>query len=76
MGYVLANAVCGVLADYVFAPALRENGFLYRNVGKLIGTGEGRGAALLIILGGVCMCVLAPCIYCSVKIRALEEPHK
>lgn len=76
MGYVLANAVCGVLADYVFALALRENGFLYRNVGKIIGTGEGRGAALLIILGGVCMCVLAPCIYRSVKIKALEKTHE
>ena len=76
MGYVLANAVCGVLADYVFAPALRENGFLYGNVGKIIGTGEGRGAALLIILGGICMCILAPCIYRSVKIKALEKPQK
>lgn len=76
MGYVLANAVCGVLADYVFAPALREDGFLYGNVGKVIGTGEGRGAALLIILGGICMCILALCICRSVKIKALEKPHK
>lgn len=76
MGYVLANALCGVLADYVFAPALRENGFLYGNIGKIIGIGEGRGAALLIVFGGICMCILAPCIYHSVKIRALEEPHK
>ena len=27
-----ANAVCGVLVDYVFAPTLRENGFLYGNL--------------------------------------------
>lgn len=47
MGYVLANSIVGVLADYVFDPALRE--------------------------GGICMCVLAPCIYCSGKIRALES---
>jgi len=73
MGYVLANSIVGVLADYVFDPALREGGFLCANIGRVIGTGAGRGAALLVILGGICMCVLAPCIYCSGKIRALES---
>ena len=29
MGYVLANAVVGFLADYVFDPALREGGLFY-----------------------------------------------
>ena len=65
MGYVLANAVVGFLADYVFDPSLREGGLFYGNIGKVIGTGTGRGAALLIIVGGICMCVLAPCIYRS-----------
>lgn len=73
LGYVAANAIVGYLADYVFAPALREGGILYGNIGRIIGTGAGRGAALLIILGGICMCVLAPCIYRSRSIRSLEE---
>ena len=76
MGYVLANAIVGFLADYVMAPALREGGLLYGNIGKVIGTGPGRGAALLILIGGVCLCLLAPCIYRSGKIRALEEIPK
>lgn len=74
MGYVAANAAAGPLTDYVFDPALREGGIFYGNIGKVIGTGAGRGAALLIIVGGFCMCILAPCIYCSRKIRALEQP--
>lgn len=73
MGYVLANAVVGFLTDYVFNPALREGGLFYGNIGKVIGTGAGRGAALLIIVGGICMCILAPCIYHSGKIKALER---
>ena len=73
LGYVAANAIVGYLADHVFAPALREGGILYGNIGRIIGTGAGRGAALLIILGGICMCVLAPCIYRSCSIRSLEE---
>ena len=76
MGYVLANAIVGFLADYVMAPALREGGLLYGNIGKVIRTGPGRGAALLILIGGVCLCLLAPCIYRSGKIRALEAIPK
>lgn len=45
---------------------------LYGNIRKVIGTGAGRGAALLIIVGGFCMCILAPFIYRSGKIRALK----
>lgn len=75
MGYVAANAVIGFLTDYVFEPALREGGIFYGNIGRIIGTGTGRGAALLVITGGLCMCILAPCIYRSEKIRSLEETH-
>lgn len=73
MGYLLANACVGFLADYVFDPALREGGLLCETVGRLIGTGTGRGAALLILLGGLCMCLLAPFISHSKKIRSLER---
>lgn len=73
MGYVLANAIIGHLTDYVFEPALRTGGIFYDNIGRVIGTGAGRGAALLIITGGLCLCILAPCIYRSKPIRALEE---
>jgi MFS transporter, DHA3 family, macrolide efflux protein len=73
LGYVAANAIVGVLTDYVFDPALQGGRLLYGTVGKVIGTGPGRGAALLILIGGVCMCALAPCIYRSPKIRALEK---
>ncbi|MGM9616156.1 MAG: MFS transporter, partial [Butyricicoccus sp.] len=73
MGYVLANAVIGYLTDAVFEPALQNGGIFYDNIGRVIGTGTGRGAALLILIGGLCLCILAPCIYGSKSIRALEE---
>ena len=73
MGYVLANAVIGPLADYVCEPSFREGGIFYQNIGKLIGAGTGRGSALLIMAGGLCLCILAPCVYHSKSIRVLEE---
>ena len=73
MGYMLANAVIGYLTDAVFEPALQNGGIFYDNIGRVIGTGTGRGAALLILIGGLCLCILAPCIYGSKSIRALEE---
>ena len=32
--------------------------------------------ALLLLLGGACMCTLSPCIYRSNKIRTLKKPDK
>ncbi len=76
MGYVFANAVIGYLTDYVFEPSLREGGIFYHNIGRLIGTGTGRGAALLIVIGGMCLCILAPVIYRTKSIRRLEENYE
>lgn len=58
-GYVAAYAVCGLLADYVFGPLLMENGVLADSIGRLIGTGEGRGIGLMLIVSGMTMVVFA-----------------
>ncbi|OBR68950.1 macrolide transporter [Paenibacillus oryzae] len=53
LGYVLAYASAGPLADHVFNPLLEENGSLASTVGQLIGTGPGRGIGLLFMVAGV-----------------------
>lgn len=59
IGFVLAYAVCGILADYVFNPMLMENGILASNLGLIIGTGEGRGIGLMLIIAGIIMVAFA-----------------
>lgn len=73
MGYVIANVMIGYLVDYFFDPALSEGGIFYNNLGRVIGTGVGRGSAFLILLGGLCLCFFAPVIYRTKSIRQLER---
>lgn len=59
LGFVMAYAVCGALADYVFGPMLMEGGIFAGNIGQLIGTGEGRGIGFMVIIAGILMFVFA-----------------
>jgi hypothetical protein len=43
------------LADYVFGPMLMKYGILAGCAGRLIGTGEGRGIGLMLIIAGSTM---------------------
>lgn len=54
IGMVAAYMLCGVMADF-FAPMFMENGSLAGSVGKIIGTGDGRGIGFLLILAGAGM---------------------
>ena len=58
-GFLIAYAISGVLADFIFNPMLEENGFLSGSLGKIIGTGEGRGIGLMLILAGITLFVFA-----------------
>lgn len=58
-GFIMAYAVCGALADYVFEPMFMEGGILAGNIGKLIGIGEGRGIGFMLIIAGIIMFVFA-----------------
>lgn len=73
MGYAAAYAVCGVLADYVFSPLLMEDGLLASSVGKLIGTGEGRGIGLMLILSGILMLHFAWFFGSRTKMKEIER---
>ena len=73
LGYIVAYVFAGVLADYVFNPALKEGGVLADTVGRVIGTGETRGIGLLIMLSGLGLVITALLISRSKGLRALES---
>lgn len=60
LGYLVAYAVAGPLADQVFEPLLRETGPLAPALGPLVGVGAGRGTALLLAMAGLTCLVLLP----------------
>lgn len=68
----LAFAIAGPLADRVFEPAMAPGGLLAPTVGRVLGTGEGRGVALLFVLLGV-LILLSLAVAVSVrKLRDVE----
>lgn len=71
-GTVLAYALSGVLADYVFEPLLSDNGVFSDSIGALIGTGTGRGIGFMLILSGICIIPAAFAIGRSRSIRSLQ----
>lgn len=76
VGYAIAYMLSGVLADYVFNPALEEGGALANSVGKILGTGETRGIGLLLIVAGVGLILTALGVSRSKSIRELEKVHQ
>ncbi|WP_019423399.1 MFS transporter [Paenibacillus sp. OSY-SE] len=73
LGFVAAYALSGVLADYVFTPLLVDGGVLADSVGKIIGTGSGRGTGLLIIIAGILLCVTSVILYNLKSVKKLEN---
>mgnify|MGYP006278236779 CR=1 FL=1 len=53
LGYIAAYLTAGVLADMVFNPLLMPNGLLAASAGRIVGTGPGRGIALMLLLSGL-----------------------
>ncbi|MEP7010523.1 MAG: MFS transporter [Acidobacteriota bacterium] len=53
VAFPLAGAAAGPLADRVFGPLLMPGGPLADSVGRLLGTGPGRGIGLLFMMLGV-----------------------
>lgn len=71
-GTGIAYVSCGVLADYLFEPMLLENGILSDSVGRVIGTGAGRGIGFLLILSGMGLAIAASTIGRSRGIRMIQ----
>jgi MFS family permease len=72
MGYIVSYILSGVLADYIFNPLLTKGGNLANSVGKVIGTGEGRGIGLMFIGSGVLIIVSGFWFYRKKSIGTLE----
>lgn len=68
----VAYLLAPLLVDRVVEPAMTETGALGSSVGVLIGTGQGRGIALMFWVAGLLMVVLAVAGASSARLRRLE----
>lgn len=73
MGYIVAYAVSGLLADHVFNPLLLPGGALAASLGQVIGVGRSRGIGLMFIVVGLFLVVMAVVIHRSKSIRTIER---
>ncbi len=71
-GYVLSFALAGPLADYLFTPLLLPEGPLAPSIGRILGTGPGRGTGLLIVISGLLLSLTALVLSRMKSINALE----
>jgi MFS family permease len=68
----LAYIVGGPLADKVLEPMMSKNGLLASTVGAVIGTGPGRGMALLFIVLGIGVCCTALLGFLNPRLRNVQ----
>jgi hypothetical protein len=69
----LSFALAGPLADRVFEPLLAHGGALAGTVGRLLGTGHGRGIGLMFELLGLTLILTALVAGLSPRLRNLER---
>ncbi|AKB22497.1 MFS transporter [Methanosarcina sp. WH1] len=73
LGSIIAFAVAGFLADKIFNPLLEPEGLLSETTGSIIGVGESRGIALMFIISGLMISIIALLIWKNKKIKELEN---
>ena len=73
LGSIIAFAVAGFLADKIFNPLLKPEGLLSETAGSIIGVGESRGIALMFIISGLMISIIALLIWKNKKIKELEN---
>lgn len=76
IGYPIAYGLAGILADYVFNPMFIKGGLLENSVGKIIGTGQGRGIGFMFMIFGAMVIVLSFVTSRIKTIQDLEKPEK
>ena len=69
----LAPLIAGALADRFFGPLLISGGALSGSVGAIIGVGNGRGAALLLIVAGISTILVAAAASQNRRLRMLDQ---
>ncbi|MGB9133492.1 MAG: hypothetical protein WCB90_12930 [Methanosarcina sp.] len=73
LGSIIAFAVAGFLADKIFNPLLELDGLLVEKIGFVVGIGDSRGIALMFIISGLMISMIALLIWQNKKIRTLED---
>ncbi|WP_125774084.1 MFS transporter [Antribacter gilvus] len=73
LGYLVAYAVSGVLADVVFNPLLVPGGALAGSLGSLVGVGPSRGIGLMLMVVGLLLVATAVVVPRVRSIRKLEN---
>jgi hypothetical protein len=74
-GYVLAYALTGVAVDFIIKPFLQKEGNASKFALNIPGRGEGKGAALMIIIAAVFLMIIALTLPGKSEIRELEEEN-
>ena len=73
LGYAVAYGSVGLFVDFVIKPFLRNSGGLAQVILSLIGRGEGRSAALMIIIAGLFLMIIALILPDNNEIKKLED---
>jgi predicted MFS family arabinose efflux permease len=68
----LAILTAGPLADAVFEPLMAEDGAFAGTLGRVIGTGPGRGIGLMVILSGIGVMLVGVAGWLHPRVRHLE----
>ncbi len=69
----IAALACGPLAERVFNPLLMPGGPLAGSVGRVMGTGPGRGIGLMFVLIGAFVIIMSVLLYLNPRVRRLED---
>lgn len=72
LGMIVAFSTAGILADKLFNPLLMNNGLLASSVGKIIGTGEGRGIGFMFVVSGIFVILTAIYLWKNNTIKGME----
>jgi MFS family permease len=73
ISFPIAMLVAGRLADHVFEPAMQPEGALAPLFGDLVGTGNGAGLGLLLVVTGLLMAMIGLSGYLFPVIRYAED---
>ena len=69
----LAMILAGPLADGVFEPLMADDGSLAGSIGSIIGTGDGRGIGLMMVISGIATALIGITSWLHPRIRHLED---
>ena len=74
-GYVLAYSLIGIAVDFIIKPFLQKESNASKFALNIPGRGEGKGAALMIIIAAVFLMIIALTLPSKSEIRELEEEN-